>query len=254
MWWDPWRGKLSSSCPRTWPYLLPPPWELAERSAPVNFLFLFFVSFLLTFFPSGIKGWMGTMVTGWCGQSALGPVWHRAGDSTATRLLRRPRIKHPIARAHIRPGSAGKRSPRASSQHPASSIQQPAASSQPPSAPRCWGTCWLPALPWAPPAARPELCRMRWLQAARTAGDLGGDLTPASGSARAVAVCYSPAAAQETCGGSAPRELIPLRRSPVRCRWWRGDRRAAPPAPSPSPSPSRGWEQRVGAAPPGTSA
>lgn len=140
------------------------------------------------------------------------------------------------------------------SQHPAASSQHPAASSQPPSAPRCWGTCWLPALPWAPPAARPELCRMRWLQAARTAGDLGGDLTPASGSARAVAVCYSPAAAQETCGGSAPRELIPLRRSPVRCRWWRGDRRAAPPAPSPSPSPSRGWEQRVGAAPPGTSA
>lgn len=128
MWWYPWRGKLSSSCPRTWPYLLPPPWELAERSAPVNFLFLFFVSFLLTFFPSGIKGWMGTMVTGWCGQSALGPVWHRAGDSRATRLRRRPRIKHPIARAHIRPGSAGKRSPRASIQQPAASIQQPAAS------------------------------------------------------------------------------------------------------------------------------
>lgn len=78
-WWDLWRGKLSSSCSQTWPYLLPPPWELAKRSAPVNFLFLFFVSFLLTFFPSGIKGWMGTMVTGWCGQPALGPVWHRAG-------------------------------------------------------------------------------------------------------------------------------------------------------------------------------
>lgn len=76
---------------------------------------------------------------------------------------------------------------------------------------------------------------MRWLQAARTAGDLGGDLTPASGSARAVAVCYSPAAAQETCGGSAPRELIPLRRSPVRCRWWWGDRRAALLAPVPIP-------------------
>lgn len=225
---------MSSSCPRTWPYLLPPPWELAKSSAPVNFLFLFFVSFLLTFFPSGIKGWMGTMVTGWCGQLALGPAWHRAGHSTATLLPQHPPTRHPIentARAHISPGSSGERIPRASI--------------QPPSTPRCWGTCWLPAVPWAVPAALPELCRMRWLQAARTAGDLGGDLTPASGSARAVAVCYSPAAAQETCGGSAPRELIPQRRSPVSCRWlWGGPaNRAARP-----PSPSR-WEQRVGAVP-----
>ena len=43
MWRDPRLGKPGSALTglRRGPYLLPPPWELATHSAPVNFLFLF---------------------------------------------------------------------------------------------------------------------------------------------------------------------------------------------------------------------
>lgn len=149
------------------------------------------------------------------------PGWHRAGNGGA----QPPACADPLERGKPQcvsacaPGAAGERSRRAGTCSASARTCFPS---------RSPGAACSGCLPGArarllvrPTGRRSRMHLSAFCERAiKPSVTLAGwELTPASGSARAVSICYSPAAGmQETCLHSAPRGLILLRRNPERGR------------------------------------